>query len=122
MSQGSPPGYAEIVAAEDAGSQADANRVAAMPEEARTDILEYAADSDGRLGMPCCWFELETRSCRYYEYRPSFCRHGQEHPHFGHPVDDGTGDQDPWIYPGNANCVEWRETFVEEIEPATTAR
>lgn len=116
MSQGSPPGYVDIIANRGTGNDADVARVAAMPVVALAEIIEFMGDSDARLGTPCCWLEMDTRICRYYEHRPSFCRHGQEHPYCDQRDGNDSRDQAPWIYPGNANCVEWREIFAREIE------
>ena len=118
MSQGSPPGYVNIITDRGPGSEADVARVAAMPVVALAEIIEYMSDRDARLGTPCCWLEMETRSCRYYEHRPSFCRHGLEHPFSDQTDRDDTHEHAPWIYPGNTNCVEWREIFAEEVSIA----
>ena len=37
------------------------------------DYVEALGDSDD-YGQPCIWLDMETRRCRYYEYRPKVCR------------------------------------------------
>ncbi len=74
-----PSGYDAIVQGYDWPIDKDAKeRVAALPAEARQLIEEYIADVDaGRkeeTDNPCVWLDMETRACRFYEYRPRVCR------------------------------------------------
>ncbi len=55
----------------------DAERIAALPEEAKEIYVHAKAavergehDDNG----PCCWLDPVTRACRWYEYRPQVCR------------------------------------------------
>jgi len=32
------------------------------------------ADGDPSYGTPCFWFDVETRKCRHYEFRPHVCQ------------------------------------------------
>lgn len=45
----------------------------AAPDEARRIELERL-DSDAPEECPCCWLDLETKRCRFYEFRPGVCR------------------------------------------------
>lgn len=45
----------------------------AAPEEARQ-IKLARMDSDAPDECPCCWLDLETKRCRFYEFRPGICR------------------------------------------------
>ena len=47
---------------------------AALREELARDLI--ARREYGWLGPeePCFWFDLETRKCKHYEYRPTACR------------------------------------------------
>ena len=54
----------------------------AMPESLRQELADYYRavlidkniPSRSGKGMPCLWFDEETRRCRHYEHRPSTCR------------------------------------------------
>jgi len=104
MTQGSPPGYVMILRGELCGTEADFAHVQNMPEPARAAVVNQLnkpnRDSDG----PCCWLDLATRRCQFYDYRPSFCRHGDEHP-FGDDPEEG-------VFPGNDSCRSWRDEFL----------
>jgi len=45
----------------------------AAPQEAR-DAKRAAFDDDRPDGSPCVWLDLETKRCRWYEFRPGICR------------------------------------------------
>lgn len=45
----------------------------AAPEEARR-IKYERMDSDAPDECPCCWLDLDTKQCRFYEFRPGVCR------------------------------------------------
>lgn len=45
--------------------------------EAELDEVWQASLSDptlSRIGKPCFWFNVETRKCKHYEFRPAICR------------------------------------------------
>lgn len=101
MQQSSPPGYLMILAQPDAdwtdGPFAeDAERIKSIPPDAIAALSEYGdklmAGAFNDIGdVPCCWLDLETRQCRWYEHRPSVCRDELER--------------------GDAGCVAWREEY-----------
>lgn len=88
MQQSSPPGYLYILSAPEHLAEygpfaEDAERVRSLPPEAvallnahSERVLSGAYDDLGET--PCCWLDLETRRCRFYEHRPSICRDGVE--------------------------------------------
>lgn len=54
--------------------------VAKLPDEVRKNYkrgMEARARAGWPEGTPCFWFDLETRKCRHYEYRPLVCRQFQ---------------------------------------------
>ena len=53
--------------------RADRSRVESLPPEAVTELRDFLA-RDGDPHGPCIWLDMSTRSCRYYNYRPSICR------------------------------------------------
>ena len=103
--QGSPPSYVVFLVepmppwvAEIPADDPDRLRCAAMPEEARDAIRQYRAalmageaDGDG----PCCWLDLETKRCRWYEWRPEICRD---------------------LTPGSEGCQGWRDEYNVDVE------
>jgi len=106
--QGSPPGYVVFLAEpappwvnEIPADDPDRLRVAACPEEAREVIRLYhaglmagAVDGDG----PCCWLDLQTNRCRWYEWRPEICRE---------------------LEPGSEGCLSWRWEYNVDVETLT---
>lgn len=42
------------------------------PPELEWDIDEHAFRYD--QGLPCLWYDAETRQCKHYEHRPEVCR------------------------------------------------
>src|SRR5262245_23396371 len=59
----------------------DLQRFLGLPESVRSELAAYlAAVSRGEIpsrheqGLPCLWFDAQTRLCRYYESRPQACR------------------------------------------------
>lgn len=69
----------------------------AMPEELRRQLADYYRDNSGRPsrydeGLPCLWFDEQTRKCRHYDHRPEACREFEV---------------------GSAECVAWRGNIVE---------
>ena len=44
-----------------------------MPEELKAEVLATPYTEDAN-GVPCSWFDPETRLCRHWEYRPKVCR------------------------------------------------
>jgi Fe-S-cluster containining protein len=52
-----------------------------MPEQLQREHIAYlmAVNNDstvdrGGLELPCRWFDIDTRQCRNYEFRPEICR------------------------------------------------
>jgi Fe-S-cluster containining protein len=54
--------------------------MAHLPGELRDEILLHLAEErrTGKRrherGLPCIWYDPETRRCRHYEHRPAVCR------------------------------------------------
>lgn len=78
MDLSSPPGYVWLLTG--AGSNSawrpdpeDLRRLISLPEEPRQLLEQYVAAGQLEAG-PCCWFDRDTRRCRYYEHRPQRCR------------------------------------------------
>ena len=83
--QESPPGYAMLLNSpemlqEAAGSDefgADVERLTILPDEAMNELriyLKKLLNGETDADSPCIWFDLDTRKCRFHEYRPSTCR------------------------------------------------
>lgn len=92
--QGSPPGYAVVVLNPQDWPEwtGDHARVAALPDDARAELLTGITDDpDG----PCCWLDLTTNRCRWYEHRPQICR-----------------DLDV----GSEGCRVWRDEYNIDVE------
>lgn len=73
---GTPPGYIAVLLTperwpEDSG---DHERVAQLPLRARLLLYAYLASYEDREGLPCLWYDTETKKCQFYEHRPSICR------------------------------------------------
>lgn len=83
-----PPGYLAVVLAPERwpGDKGDHQRVANLPAEAQSSLLDaiMASVIDSRLedrhgedihsAEPCCWLDEVTGQCRWWKYRPSICR------------------------------------------------
>lgn len=84
MEQGSPPGFADFISpSEDYRKTAreyapeDAVWFDASPYIAKYILRSYFdnVEDDSVSGDgPCCWLDMETKQCRFYEHRPSVCR------------------------------------------------
>lgn len=79
MSQCSPPGYLfpKGESARHWMEKRDLDRYMSLPLGAQRDLEEYIERLNrGETGDadPCCWFDLETRRCKWYEHRPQICR------------------------------------------------
>jgi Fe-S-cluster containining protein len=48
--------------------------VEGLPAEAVAVITEHREAHEDPAGLPCCWLDLETKRCRWYEHRPTVCR------------------------------------------------
>jgi Fe-S-cluster containining protein len=52
----------------------------AMPANLRRELTRYFValyrrrPGTGREGLPCLWYDIETRRCRNYDWRPLACR------------------------------------------------
>ena len=83
--QGTPPGFAvlfpppgvepypEVVESE------DWNYFHSAPDEAKKIVSDYftrrrAGEVEDREGLPCLWYDEQTKRCKYYEHRPETCR------------------------------------------------
>ena len=63
-----------------------------FPDDRPPTELEWDIDAhDSRYddGLPCLWFDVETKLCRHYEHRPQACRET--------------------IVCGDESCLEFRE-------------
>ena len=81
MEQSSPPGYVLLLSREDNDEwpdQKDIGRLANLPPEARHILKKYMDRLMGKNSpkgeQPCCWLDLNTMECRFYEHRPQICR------------------------------------------------
>ena len=80
--QGLPPGY--VVP----------SLLLFIPEALREEIARHQEEEreTGRTrrdrGLPCIWYDMETKRCRHYEYRPDTCRD---------------------VVVGGSSCLFWRE-------------
>jgi Fe-S-cluster containining protein len=72
-------------------------RVNNLPHSARLVLDRYVSDMWRRTSddYPCCWLDLETKRCRWYEWRPQICR-----------------DLDP----GSEGCRVWRDEYNVDVE------
>jgi Fe-S-cluster containining protein len=76
LEQNSPPGYGAVICAS-WGDEEDNERVRNMSPEARAvldEYLERLKRHEVNDGVPCCWYDKETKGCRFYDERPSICR------------------------------------------------
>lgn len=80
--QGLPPEYA-VPALLLHIPEALRNEIALHQEEER-----QAGRTRHERGLPCIWYDAETKKCRHYEYRPDICREV--------PI-------------GGSSCLFWRE-------------
>lgn len=102
--QGSPPGYELFVVdpapawvSEIPADDPDRLRAAALPPEARKAIRLYHASLTAGKGdgdRPCCWLDLATNRCRWYEHRPEICRE---------------------LMPGSEGCQAWRDEYNLDV-------
>ncbi len=75
--QPTPPGYTAVLSNPDGWPPGlgDHERVAILAREDPKAIEDiYDAMAVGDDFAPCCWLDLATGRCRYYEYRPAVCR------------------------------------------------
>ena len=94
--QCSPPGYTTVLAGH-WDDEDDIDRVRDLSSEARSSLDEYVerlrrnetTDHD-----PCCWYDSETKGCKFYDERPSICR---------------DFERSTWA------CHEWRRTYRIEV-------
>lgn len=103
MQQSSPPGYLYVLAMTgedyaDSPFAEDAERIKTLPPEAMEVLLQYRqrlmAGAFQDIGeVPCCWLDVKTRRCRWYEHRPSVCRED--------------------LQVGDAGCLAWREEYID---------
>ncbi|MDC4206433.1 MAG: YkgJ family cysteine cluster protein [Candidatus Manganitrophus sp.] len=71
-----------------------------LPEALRKEI-EFHQEEERRTGatrfergLPCIWYDLETKRCRHYDYRPDICRE---------------------IPVGGRSCLFWRERRLHHL-------
>ena len=79
MEQSSPPGYAVLQSLGGSWPEAeDWERFKRLPTKARVILKKYIdrvmSNSPPGDEQPCCWLDLETKQCRFYEHRPQICR------------------------------------------------
>ncbi len=69
-----------------------------MPIDLKHELVDYIesyeAPPAGQLDGPCIWFDLQTRTCKHHEHRPSVCRDFEI---------------------GSSQCREWRKHYQEII-------
>lgn len=101
LSQTSPPGYTgeELVLF---ATPEDEELFYAAPQEARDAIWTWQDRIDAipngeplPADEPCCWLDLETMRCRWYEWRPSVCREFDV---------------------GGKSCLAWRDRYSIDVE------
>ena len=75
MTQCCPPGYTSILFSDlsEWPDSEDVRRSKNLPEGAVAALREYMSSDIGD-NDPCCWLDLETLRCRWYEHRPQICR------------------------------------------------
>lgn len=99
--QCSPPGYVAVVTGNEHlwPDEEDVERAKTLPPEALRLLLEAvaAASSDD---SPCCWLDLVTNRCRFYEHRPNICRDFE---------------------PGSEGCRSWRDEYKVDVERIFTS-
>jgi uncharacterized protein len=70
-----------------------------LPPELYQSLLDIQASwlAHGFLAdsSPCIWYDINTRLCKHYEYRPSICRNV--------------------VIPGDFHCLSWRK--AKGIDP-----
>jgi len=103
MAQCSPPGY--VIFAKpppwiDEIPDDDFDRMMydSAPAEAKAALQEYIVglnDEWNHDDVPCCWFDLETLRCRWYEWRPSICREFKI---------------------GSEGCRSWRDDYNVDVD------
>lgn len=107
LEQSSPPGYVAMMAngVEAWPDETDHERFQSLPQMARIELEMYVEDlrADRLPGgeLPCIWFDLKTRRCRYYEHRPSICRDG--------------------LLVNDEACRQWRTEYADLIKPVGQA-
>ena len=76
LEQNTPPGCVAVMMNPAAWppDTGDHERVEQLPDDARKVIVDRITDDRSPDGMPCCWLDLETNRCRWYEHRPQLCR------------------------------------------------
>lgn len=81
LEQGAPPDYVALRLHPEFDADPtfadDATRLANLPAEAATLLVEYLqVTAAGRLASngACVWFDHLSKSCRFYDWRPSTCR------------------------------------------------
>lgn len=58
----------------------DWDHLSDAPPEAKRKIADYhhqllnGFDARGALEVPCLWFDLKSRRCRFHDHRPEVCR------------------------------------------------
>ncbi len=45
-----------------------------LPEPLRNEVLTNNTIDREESKLPCYWFDIKTRKCKHYEYRPQLCR------------------------------------------------
>ena len=97
VTQSSPPGYVILMLRGD-GSwpvEADVTRFRNLPRDAMEVLDDYARELKGDYNVSdertCCWLDLPSRRCRWYEHRPQICREMKR---------------------GGKSCLAWRRSHV----------
>jgi Fe-S-cluster containining protein len=78
LMQDAPPGYCIVTVKPDRRPRmwpedtGDIRRLLHLPDDALAAILDRLEDE--HVDRPCCWLDMETMRCRWYEHRPSICR------------------------------------------------
>ena len=98
MEQGSPPMYLYYLG--DVPPEPDDEdwfRAKNLPTDALAILLDYRTRlMDGQVDHssggdpPCCWLNMETKACRFYDHRPQICRDFER---------------------GSDDCHNWRDGF-----------
>lgn len=100
MEQTTPPGFSAYAAGrpEFWGDPDDYALYLSAPIEAKQLIVDQVERLRNRefLGeVPCCWLDLSTMRCRFYDHRPGICR--------GFDV-------------GSEGCRAWRDEYNIDVE------
>ncbi len=97
MDQSSPRWYFALLCNPQLGNEDDPDwqRFKNLPKDALQSLLDHkekVGKEGGKSKEPCCWLDLETKRCKWYEHRPDMCRDFEV---------------------GCEGCHSWREEYLQ---------